>query len=232
MSVCAIIAAAGRGRRMEQSIFKQFLEIENKPILVHTLEKFSQCELIDSIIIVVPKDRRRYVKEKIIDSYQITKVDKILVGGETRQHSIYEAIKILDEHCATVVIHDAVRPFITLALLSKVITRGQQTGAAILAVPARDSIIKVIDSQVERTLDRNSVWLVQTPQAYNRDLIFHAYQQAFFDGITATDDSELVRYLNHPIEVVASSQSNIKITTAEDLDLADCLMRIRKKFRR
>lgn len=225
MRVCAIIAAAGQGQRIGSSINKQFLEIENKPILVYTLEKFCQCTLIDSIIIVIPKDWYRYVTENIIDKFEITKVNKIISGGETRQESVYIALKAVDEQYSTVVIHDAVRPLITLDLLNKVIITGQQTGAAVLAVPVQESVKKVSDNQIEQTLTRDSVWLVQTPQVFKRDLIFHAYQQAFFNCITATDDSELVEYLGCPVHVVKGSRTNIKITGPEDLDLAGFLLR-------
>jgi 2-C-methyl-D-erythritol 4-phosphate cytidylyltransferase len=224
VSVCAIIAAAGHGRRIGGSTYKQFLEIEQKPIVVHTLEKFRQCELIDSILLVVPKDWYRYVTENIIEKYNISKVNKVVIGGATRQESIYKALKALNEEVSTVVIHDAVRPLISVNLLNNVISKGMVTGTAVLAVPVYDSIKKVSGRQVEHSLKRDSVWLVQTPQVFKKDLIFNAYQQAFFNCITATDDSELVEYLGYPIHVVAGSLTNIKITTQEDLELAKILI--------
>lgn len=224
MSVCAIIAAAGLGRRIGGSIYKQFLEIEKKPIVVHTLEKFLQCELVDSILLVVPKDWFRYVTENIIEKHNISKVHKIIIGGATRQESVYNALKALSEEVLTVVIHDAVRPLISLNLLNDVISKGIETGAAVLAVPIYDSIKKISGKKIEHTLNRDAVWLVQTPQVFKKDLIFNAYQQAFFNGITATDDSELVEYLGHPIQVVIGSRTNIKITTQEDLELAKILI--------
>lgn len=224
MSVGAIIAAAGHGERIASPIPKQFLGIENKPIVVHTLEKFCQCELIDCIIIVVPKDWYQYVVENIIEKYSILKVDKILIGGATRQESVCRAIEAMNEEIVTVVIHDAVRPFVTLNLLRKVIKKGTETGAAILAVPAHDSIKKVSGKQIEYSLKRDSIWLVQTPQVFKKELILNAYQQAFFNCRTASDDSELVEYLGYPIAVVEGSRTNIKITTPEDLDLAKVLL--------
>jgi 2-C-methyl-D-erythritol 4-phosphate cytidylyltransferase len=231
VSICAIIAAAGCGKRMGSSIHKQFLQIENKPILVHTLEKFRQSTLIDSIIIVVPKDWYRYVLENIVDKFRISKVNKIVIGGATRQESVHKALKAVSEDISTVVIHDAVRPLISLNLLNKVILKGKETGAAVLAVPIHESIKKVSDNQIEQSLERDSIWLVQTPQVFKKDLIFHAYQQAFFNSITATDDSELVEFLGYPIHVVEGSRSNIKITTKEDLDLAKFLIRKSHKVR-
>jgi 2-C-methyl-D-erythritol 4-phosphate cytidylyltransferase len=225
VSVCAIIAAAGHGDRIASPIPKQFLEIENKPIVVHTLEKFCQCELIDRIIIVVPKDWYRHIVENIIEKYSILKINKIVIGGATRQESVYRAIEAVSEDIVTVVIHDAVRPFVTLNLLRKVIKKGKETGAAVLAVPAHESIKKVSGKQIKYSIKRDSIWLVQTPQVFKKDLILNAYQQAFFNCITAADDSELVEYLGYPIDVVEGSRTNIKITTQEDLDLAEIIVR-------
>lgn len=225
MRVCAIIAAAGLGKRLGGPIHKQFLEIENKPILVYTLENFCQCQLIDSIIIVVPEDGARYVTEHIIDKFKIPKIDKIIIGGATRQESVYRALITLNEDIATVVIHDAVRPLISLNSLIQVINKGKETGAAALAVPIHDSIKKVANNKIVHSLKRDSIWAVQTPQVFKKELIFNAYQQAFFNGTTATDDSELVEYLGHPICIVAGSRTNIKITTREDFDLVKILLR-------
>jgi len=224
VSVCAIIAAAGHGKRMGSLIYKQFLEIENKPILVHTLEKFCQSEVIDSIIIVIPKAWYRFVVENIIDKYNLSKVSKIEIGGVTRQESVYNALKAVSQNTATVVIHDAVRPFISLKLLRKAINKGKETGAAILAVPVQESLKKVSGKLVKHSLTRDSVWLVQTPQVFHKDLIINAYQQAFFNSITANDDSELVELMGHPIYVIEGNRTNIKITTPEDLNLAKLLL--------
>ncbi len=224
MSVCAIIAAAGRGERLGGPIPKQFLEIDNKPILVHTLEKFCQSELIDRIVIVVPKGWDLFVEKKIVDDYKLTKIGHIIIGGTSRQESIYNALKVVDNSIETVVIHDAVRPLISLALLHEVIDKGRETGAAGLAVPVYESLKKVSNFQIEQTLTRDSTWLVQTPQVFKRDLIMNAYQQAFFNCINAADDSELIEYLGYPIRVVEGSRMNIKITTPEDLALAKVLL--------
>lgn len=225
MSVCAIIAAAGRGERLGGPIPKQFLEIDNKPILAHTLEKFCQSELVDRIIIVVPQDWNLFVEKKIIDQFGLTKIARIITGGTTRQKSVANALNAMEKDIATVVIHDAVRPLVSLELLNKVIEKGRETGAAVLAVPIFESLKKVTNLQIEQTLTRDSTWLVQTPQVFDRDLIMNAYQQAFFNGIDAADDSELLEYLGYPIQVVEGSRTNIKITTPEDLELVKILLR-------
>jgi 2-C-methyl-D-erythritol 4-phosphate cytidylyltransferase len=225
VSVCAIIAAAGRGERMSSPIPKQFWAIKNKPILVYTLEKFCQCQVIDSIIIVVPKDWTLFTENNIVNKFNIIKVRQIIEGGATRQESVFKALQSVDETSATVAIHDAVRPLVSLELLNKVIDKGRATGAAVLAVPIYDSLKKVTSFQIEGTLTRDSTWLVQTPQVFKRDLIINAYQQAFFNCIKADDDAELVEYLGHPIHVVEGSRTNIKITTPADLNLAKVLLR-------
>jgi len=224
VSVCAIIAAAGHGQRMGTPIYKQFLEIENKPILVYTLEKFCQSKLVDSIIIVIPKAWYRFVVENIIDKYDLSKVSQIEIGGATRQESVYNALKAVSQDTTIVVIHDAVRPLISRKLLQQVIIKGSETGAAILAVPVLESLKKISGKLVKLSIDREAVWQVQTPQVFQKNLILNAYQQAFFKGKTATDDSELVELIGHPISVVEGSRTNIKITTPEDLNLAKLLL--------
>lgn len=228
MSVCGIITAGGRGKRMESSIFKQFLLIENKPILVYTLEKFNHCDLIDGIIVVAPEDRISYIAEEMVEKFQIHKVIKIVNGGGTRQESVFAALKVVDLNCQTVVIHDAVRPLIHSNLLRQVIAKGIDTGAAVLAIPVQESIKKVSHHQIKHTIDRESVWMVQTPQVFTRDLIWSAYEQAFLHNINATDDSELLEYLGYPVCVVKGSRLNIKITVAEDLEFAKYLIKVVK----
>jgi 2-C-methyl-D-erythritol 4-phosphate cytidylyltransferase len=225
VNVCAIIAAAGCGRRMASPINKQFMELGTKPILAHTLEKFEQCSIIDCIEIVAPQEWLLYIAEDIVDKFKISKVRKIVIGGATRQQSVFAALKALDINIPFVAIHDAVRPLLQPDLLVEVLHRGMDTGAATLAMPARDSIKKVNCGKIEQTLDRSSIWLAQTPQVFERELILQAYEQASRDQYFATDDSELVERLGHPVYVVASNFANYKITTQEDLEIAKCLIK-------
>lgn len=224
MKVCAIIAAAGTSERMKSPMKKQFMELGTKPIIVHTLEKFDQCPAIDCITIVVPQEWSIYVAEAIVDKFNISKVRKIVTGGATRQESVFAALKTIDEDIPFVAIHDAVRPLLPPGLLIKVIHRGMETGAAILAVPAHDSIKKVNNDRVEQSIDRNSIWLAQTPQVFGKNLIVQAYEQALRDQYVAADDSELASRLGHPVHVVESSLINFKITTQEDLEIAKYLI--------
>ncbi|MCI0495523.1 2-C-methyl-D-erythritol 4-phosphate cytidylyltransferase [candidate division KSB1 bacterium] len=220
MNVCAIIAAAGRGTRMNSPLNKQFLELGDKPIIAHTLEKFDHCPEIDCIDIIVPQEWLLYVAENIVDKFSISKVRKIVVGGATRQESVFAALKAIDENIRYVAIHDAVRPLLPPDLLLEVLHRGMETSAAILAVPVRDSLKKITNGKVEHTLDRSSIWQAQTPQVFERSLIVQAHEQAFRDQYFAADDSELVERLGHPVYVVESNFMNFKITTPEDLRIA------------
>jgi len=224
VKVGAIIAAAGRGRRMNSPMNKQFMELGKRPILAHTLEKFDHCPDIDCIDIVVPQEWLLYVAENIVDKFNIAKVRKIVIGGATRQESVFAALKAIDENIRYVAIHDAVRPLLSQNLLLEVLHRGMETGAAILALPVRDSLKKINNGKVERTLDRSSIWLSQTPQVFERNLIVQAHEQAFNDQYFAADDSVLVERLGHPVCVVESNFMNFKITTPEDLEIAKYLI--------
>ncbi|MBC8183097.1 2-C-methyl-D-erythritol 4-phosphate cytidylyltransferase [candidate division KSB1 bacterium] len=221
MSVCAIIAAGGRGVRMAASINKQFLEINNKPIIAYTIEKFNQSSLIDDIVIVVPEEWIEFVSESIVSKYNFSKVSKIVKGGETRQKSIFAGLKELEENVTHVVIHDAVRPLINRQILENVINKGKEVGAAIVAVRAQDTVKRVNENKIESTLNREIIWLAQTPQVFQKDIILKAYQKAAKDNISATDDSALVERMGVTVEVVEGSYSNIKITNPADLGLAE-----------
>ncbi len=225
MGVCAIIAAAGQGVRMGGSKPKQFCEIGAKPILVYTLEKFCHCQLVDRIIIVVPERWTSLVQDNILKRWPISKNYQVIAGGATRQDSVFRALQFVAERDEIIVIHDAVRPLLSLNLLNEVIAKGRETGAAVVAVPAYDSIKIVADSQIQHTISRDSAWLIQTPQVFHRDIIVTAYRQAYQHGISATDDSALVELLGQPVSVVTGSRQNFKITTPEDFELAELLLK-------
>ncbi len=221
MSVCAIIAAGGRGVRMAASINKQFLEIKNKPIIAHTIDKFNQSSLIDDIIIVVPAKWKNFVSDSIVSKYGFTKVSKIVKGGETRQESIFAGLEELEENVTYVLIHDAVRPLINNNVLENVVNKGKEVGAAIVAVRAQDTVKRVEKNKIESTLNREIIWLAQTPQVFQKEIILKAYQKAAKDNISATDDSALVERIGFFVQVVEGCYSNIKITNPSDVKLAE-----------
>lgn len=220
MSVWAIIAAAGQSNRMHSPIKKQFMDLGEKPILVHTLDRFDRCPIIDGIDIVVPDRCEAYVEKNIVARFLMSKVGKIITGGATRQESVRIALNALAENVRYVAIHDAARPLLSSELLLEVLQRGMETGAAILAMRACDSLKQAHQHKVEKTLDRSSIWLAQTPQVFEKNLIIQAHEQAGRDRYAAYDDSELVERLGHPVAIIESNFLNFKITTPDDLDIA------------
>ena len=221
MSTCAIIAAGGRGVRMAAKINKQFLEINDKPIIAHAIEKFNLSLLIDKIILVVPEDWIEFVSDSVVKKYNFSKVEKIVRGGDTRQKSIFSGLQELTTSDSVVVIHDAVRPFISPQILQRVINKGIETGAAIVAVRASDTIKRVQNGLIESTLNRDLIWFAQTPQVFHKDIILKAYLHAVENNFDATDDSSLVEQMDYPVHLVEGSYSNIKITNPSDLKLAE-----------
>ena len=233
-----IIAAAGKGTRMNphtknfgvgmnHSLPKQYLPLEGKPILAHTLINLSKIPAVDSITLVVSEDRIDWCKEKIIDKFNIKKVINIIAGGETRGKSVMNGLKSLDKQTETVAIHDGVRPFITASLFSNIIKHIEEVGAVICAIPLRDTLKNVNEkNEVTSTHDRKGLWLVQTPQIFRYSLIMQAYKKALEDGFQATDDAGVVERLPHPVKIVEGSPFNIKITTPEDLVLAEAIYEI------
>lgn len=228
MATTAIIPAGGRGIRMENAINKQFITIKNKPIIVHSLEKFCDCFLIDEIIAVVPEEWINFVNQEIIKKYQLSKVKKVVAGGSTRQESVFNGLLLIDKNTDLVLIHDAVRPLISADSIDAVIHAGLTNGAAILAVPALDTIKEVESGVVKSTLDRNLLWQVQTPQVFSREIILEAHQKAIQENIIATDDAALVENLGFPVHIVPGSYENIKITTPDDLALAEFFLSHKK----
>jgi 2-C-methyl-D-erythritol 4-phosphate cytidylyltransferase len=222
-----IIAAAGKGTRMNHSIPKQYLPLEGKPILAHTLINLSKIHSIDSITLVVSKDRVDWCKKEIVEKFNIKKVENIIAGGETRGESVRKGLESLDENTEIVAVHDGVRPFITASLFDNIIKHTKEFGAAICAVPLRDTLKNVNEkNEVKSTQDRKGLWLVQTPQVFRYSLIMRAYKKASEEGFQATDDAGIVERLPHSVKIVEGSSFNVKITTPEDLILAEAIWEI------
>ncbi|MFH0924539.1 MAG: 2-C-methyl-D-erythritol 4-phosphate cytidylyltransferase [bacterium] len=228
--VAAIITAAGKGSRMGQPISKQFLSLGGKPILYHTVKAFESSGKIAEIYLIVGYDDINYCKQKIIYKYGFQKIKKIIIGGRERQDSIYNGLKELDTAVDTVLIHDGVRPFITTELIDKIIDELDQEQAMILAVPAKDTIKLVNqDGYIKETLDRKKLCLTQTPQGFDYNIIWSAYEKAYNDGYYATDDANLVERMGKKVKILMGDYENIKITTMEDLSVAEGILRRREK---
>jgi 2-C-methyl-D-erythritol 4-phosphate cytidylyltransferase len=220
-----IIVAAGKGLRMGGDISKQFMKMKNKHILAYTIEAFDQCELVNEIVIVTQKEYIEYCKKEIIDFYNFKNEIKIVEGGSERQYSVYNGLKAVCAKNDIVLIHDGVRPFIKEKYIHKVFASAYENSACVLGVPVKDTI-KICDEGgfVENTPNRQFVYAIQTPQAFKYSVILTAHEKAVKDGFLGTDDAMLVERLGYKIKVEQGSYNNIKITTIEDLIVAENLL--------
>lgn len=220
-----IIPAGGKGKRMNHYKSKQYIELKGKPILEHTLEVFMRCKAIQHIIIVVGKGEVDYCKQAIIKRHSLDKVIDVVEGGKERQDSVYEGIKCVPDETDIVLIHDAARPFIKEEHILATIEEAYTSGACVLGVRVKDTI-KVVnhENHIVDTPNRRMLWAIQTPQTFKKDIINEAYDQAIKDKFVATDDAMVVeKYSNTAIKIIEGSYSNIKITTPEDLMIANVL---------
>ena len=222
MKVGAIIPAAGRGKRIGASVPKQFLEIQGKPLLHHTLTVFASCKLIDYVVLVMPRADVDEMGEDWLNKYEI--VREVVVGGEQRQDSVYNGFNSLEEGTDIVVVHDGVRPFTTPQMITATVEAAQQHGAAITAIPVSDTVKQAADGFVKQTVSRDGLWRVQTPQAFQYGLLQQAFKKAKKDSYYGTDEGSLVEYLGERVKIVPGSELNIKITRKEDLVLGESLL--------
>jgi len=227
MHVSAIIPAAGSGARMG-GIKKPYMDLAGKPILAHTLTIFQQCPLVNSIVVVTAKDDEARCVQDVVTAYGIDKSLSIVAGGDTRQESVFNALQELSSNTDVVVIHDAVRPFVTEEMILQSIDNANQYGSAIVAVPVKDTIKESDDDGfVMKTLDRHRLWAIQTPQTFKYNLIMKAHLYARENNIQATDDAFLIEQIGHKVKLIMGSYENIKITTPDDLIIAKAILESR-----
>ena len=222
MKVGAIIPAAGRGTRVGAAMPKQFLELRGRPLVHHTLEIFSSCEAIDYVVLVMPQIDVDKSGDDWLNGYEV--VRNVIVGGQQRQDSVYNGFLALEASTKIVVVHDGVRPFTTSQMIANTVEAAKNHGAAITAIPVNDTIKKVADGFVERTVPRDGLWRVQTPQAFQYGLLQKAFEKAIADSYYGTDEGALVEYLGGQVKIVSGSELNIKITRKEDLILGESLL--------
>ncbi|MDO7788940.1 2-C-methyl-D-erythritol 4-phosphate cytidylyltransferase [Desulforamulus aquiferis] len=222
--VIAVIPAAGVGRRMGSQVKKQYLTLRGKPILYHTLQVMEECTDITSVVLVVGAGEEEYCQKNILGN-SFSKIMAVVPGGDHRQTSVFNGLSILGRGTELVVIHDGARPLIRNREITAVIKGAREIGAAALSVPLKDTV-KVIDSHglVLKTPSRESLRAVQTPQVFKYNIIMEAHQTAKSRGFFATDDCALVEAMGRPVKLVDGSYENIKITTPEDLVLADAFL--------
>ena len=223
--VHAIIVAAGQGIRMSNTVRKQYIALDGIPILSRTLGVFDRCDLIDRIIVAVPKDDIDYCRNEIIPAADMKKEAILVVGGERRQDSVYNGLKTIESDDGIVLIHDGVRPFVNPEHLAACIKSAQKQGACILGIPAFDTVKHVnAKNEIIETRKRDTLWLAQTPQAFQLELIKRAHEIAKQEGFTGTDDASLVERLGGIVKIIPGSRNNIKITNQEDLKLAQAIL--------
>ena len=225
----AIIPAAGAGIRMGGDRPKQFLELEGRPILQVTLERFQQSPDVDGIIVVVPSAEVGYCRREIVERHDLEKVKRVIAGGERRQDSVRLGIEASGGEYEFVLIHDGVRPLIQPDLISRIVLSAREDGAVIAALPAKETVKEVDENGlVTKTHDRRKVWLIQTPQAFRYQDILMAHRRAVEEGWEGvTDDSLLMEKMGIPVKVIEGSEGNIKITTPHDLELARRILQMR-----
>lgn len=228
----ALVPAAGRGLRMGGHVPKQFLLLGGQPILVHSLRILQASPFIHEIILAVPQAERQYCLDQIVATGEFGKVTKIVPGGERRQDSVRHALAEVSEDTEIVLVHDAVRPFLTEDMVRKVVAAAAEQGAAIIALPMRDTVKYVgVGGVIERTVDRRPLWLAQTPQAFRRSWLEEGHRKAHLDGIHATDDAHLVELIGKPVVVIEGSGENIKVTKPEDLVIGEAILNSRTAAR-
>ena len=220
----AIIAAAGAGTRMASDRPKQFLLLAGRPLIFHTLQPFEECESIHEVIVVLPAEESAGFLS-LVGKYGLRKVTRVVPGGATRADSVKRGLMAIRSATAEiVVVHDGVRPFVTVEEIESTIAAAKKDGAAILVAPVTDTVKQVSGERVAKTLDRIELRRALTPQSFQYELLREAYQRVDVNDPSLTDESTLVEQLGKPVAVVEGSARNIKITTAEDLLIAQALL--------
>lgn len=223
--VTAIIAAAGQGKRMGRGINKVFIPLSHCPVLVHTVRKFSECKEIKKLVVVASPDEVAEVNELLANVKGI-KPWQVVAGGSERQYSIANALAVVDDDASIIAVHDGARPLIDVATITKVIEAARQHRAAGVAVPVKDTI-KMVDAEgfITGTPPRHMLWAIQTPQAFAAALLRQAYDIAAQQGYLGTDDAGLVERLGVKVKIVPGTYNNLKVTTPEDLLIAEALLK-------
>jgi 2-C-methyl-D-erythritol 4-phosphate cytidylyltransferase len=233
--IAAIIAAAGVGQRMGHQTAKPYLALAGKPILAHTLEIFEKTREVDEVTLVVHPDELDYCQDKVLSCFTFKKVLRLVPGGKERQDSVYHALKVLqkEEDLEVVLVHDGVRPFITPDQIRLVIEGARHHGAAVLGLPAQDTLKRVDhQGQILQTLERRDIWQIQTPQAFQAAVLGRAFVEAYSHNFYGTDEASLVEELQHAVMVVPGSPWNLKITTPDDLLMAEAMLPFIRRKRR
>lgn len=221
----AIVLAGGQGKRMGTAVQKQYIELCGKPVLYYALHTFQNSGVIDEIILVVGEGQEEYCRQNIVKKYGFTKVSKVVVGGTERYYSVWNGLQEVSE--GYVFIHDGARPFVSGEMIARAYEEVQKYGACVVGMPVKDTI-KIADEDgfSRETPNRKDVWMIQTPQVFETGLVKEAYEALLHEKeISATDDATAVeQMLGRRVKLVVGSYENIKITTPEDLKIAQALL--------
>ncbi|WP_203364272.1 2-C-methyl-D-erythritol 4-phosphate cytidylyltransferase [Bacillus sp. REN10] len=226
MTYQVVIPAAGQGKRMKADRNKLLLSLQGRPVIIHTLEVFEKDPACKGIVLAVKQEEKPLFAD-LISEYKLSKVYKLVTGGEERQQSVYNGLKQLNQP-DIVLVHDGARPFMTRKMIAELVEQAKHSGAAIAAVPVKDTIKRVTGGTVVETVERSSLWSVQTPQAFRFSFLLQAHEQAERDGFLGTDDASLIERINVPVQIVEGDYDNIKLTTPEDLVFAEAIIQKRK----
>jgi len=224
MKIGAVIVAAGKGERFGENIKKQFYPLKGKPIIVWTLNTFDKIDRIGELIIVVEKEDKEFFLKEILSKYQFSKNIRLAEGGNMRQDSVFNGVMSISKDVNIIVIHDGVRPFVSHEIIDNVIDGTIREGAAIAAIKENDTTVSSIGGYIESFFDRDSIYRVQTPQAFKRELIIKGLNKAYKNGFCGTDDSSLITRMGKKVMMVEGSSENIKITSRDDLYIAEKIL--------
>lgn len=224
-----IIVAAGSGKRMNMDINKQFIKLNEKEIIAHTIEIFYKNENIDEIIVCIKKEEEEFFREKIINRYNFKNI-KIAYGGKERQDSIYNGLKLIDSRCEIVLIHDGARPFVSNIIINNSIKTAREKKAVVVGMPVKDTIKFVDNGNIKDTPNRENLWSAQTPQSFEYKLIMRAYEEAYKHHYYGTDDSMLVEKIGQKVTMIMGSYDNIKITSPEDIGIGEQILNLQRNL--
>lgn len=227
--VAVIIAAAGSGSRVGGDLPKQYLDLGGKPILVRTVEAFQQHRGVHEIYVVASAMHRELCRTQLMEKRSLPKVKAVLTGGQTRQESVYAALTALPADVDYILVHDAARPFVEEGLISAVLDALFLRGSAAAAIPVKDTIKVAQEGVFSQTLDRTSLYAVQTPQGFPANLLKEAHRRAREEGFCGTDDAVLVEHLGEKVYLVEGDDHNLKLTTREDLVVGEAILRMAKE---
>ncbi len=226
----AVIVAAGAGSRMKGSVRKQYLLLNDRPVLAHTLDIFGACDAIGDIFLVIPESDFSFCKDKIFPQCRFIDRIRLVPGGSERQNSVFNGVSAVTADEEMVVIHDGVRPLILSDTIEKCLKAAKKTGAAIVGIPASDTLKRVDQNGlIVATVSRKSIWQAQTPQCFRLDLLKKAHESAFKENYIGTDDASIMERMGIDVRVVPGSPYNIKITTYDDLIFAQAIIRAREE---